>query len=141
MLGAFLFLHRRQRDLDSPATRRFVNTDDLKRSFKQLDRVADLYFAPFLPLGVDDRLVTPFQFSAFADGDARDVRVLVVVDAVNQTLTKTGVALVERLTDCGRGPDAGNSSQLCGVRSRQTKLRRAESDRSRRANHDLRAYV
>jgi len=74
---------------------------------KQVDSITDVYFAPVFPVRIDNRLIARLQFTSFANGDVRDVRVLVVFNPVDQSLSKTGVALVERLTERRCRPDAG----------------------------------
>src|SRR6185503_2283936 len=139
---AFLLLHRLQRNLNTSATRRFVNAYDLKWSLKKLDSVADVDLPPIFPFGIDDRFVAGFQLSSFANRDVREVCVLVVFNAVDQTLTKTGVTLVKRLSDRSCGPHALYRRQFRGVRRRNLELRATgETDRTRGTNHDLGADV
>src|SRR6185369_1034249 len=95
VFGTFLVLHRLERNLDTTPARRLVHADDLEIALKEFDRIANVGLARSLPFSVDDRLVTRLELSSLANRDVRDVRVLVIHDAIDQSLSKTRIALIE----------------------------------------------
>src|SRR5262249_55571575 len=115
--------------------------DYLERALKEVNGVADLDVASIFPLGIDNRFVTGFELAPLANRDVGEVCVLVVLNPVNQSLSETGIALVERLPDRSCRPDARYRFDFRGADCRHPEFRTTEADSARRSQHDLGADV
>ncbi len=113
-----VFLHRRQRNLDARATRRFIDSDHRKRPFKNLHGRTNPRLTFFDPDGIDNRLISVRELRALFDPDSREGGVLVKRDAVDKTHSESAVTLIERLAYRHCGANTFDARNLLRMRDR-----------------------